>query len=405
MTLKKMISWRRRRQQGRSTVIAMLTIAVLAVIFHALTYTLGATWAAVAASTAISLLLLFFSRLMLPKKNESVANEMLIQERQRQSAVESVLTQTHPQFSMHFNGASADLNQVQDLLADAIVKLLDSFNGMQNLIQRQQNAARGFVRATEGGKGDSLVDITQAFQELTSTIINNSRVGLELAEDMDIVNQKVKEILGVLADIDGIAKQTNLLALNAAIEAARAGEYGKGFAVVADEVRKLSSRSEQFSQQIRTTVSGVKEAIQKAHQSIDHMASLDMSFVVASKQKVEEALARAQRVENMEEVIAQQADIAREIDVVVGRAITSLQFQDMVGQLLQHSNARIGSMQAAWGRLGDWSLEASQGQAAGRESIDLMRAEIGEIFALADEKSKHKSVRQEKMETGGIDLF
>jgi methyl-accepting chemotaxis protein len=215
----------------------------------------------------------------------------------------------------------------------------------------------------------------------------------------------VSEILGVLADIDGIAKQTNLLALNAAIEAARAGEYGKGFAVVADEVRKLSSRSEQFSQQIRITVSGVKEAIQKAHQSIDHMASLDMSFVVVSKKKVEEALDRAQRVDNMEDVIAQQADIAREIDAVVGRAITSLQFQDMVGQLLQHSNARIGSMKTAWGRIGDWSLEASRGQAAARENIDQMREEIGEIFALADEKSKHKPVRQEKMVTGEIDLF
>jgi methyl-accepting chemotaxis protein len=404
MTLSILKSADRRRHQGRATTPLLLVIAVLALMLHGLSYNLSTSWAA-AASGVITLLALFAAWAVMARKSKKIVTEIVTREQQRQSAVESVLTQTHPQFSMHFNGASADLSQVQTLLADAIDKLLDSFNGMQNLIQRQQNAARGFVHATEGGKGDSLVDITQAFQELTSSIINNSRVGLELAEDMDTVNQKVSEILGVLADIDGIAKQTNLLALNAAIEAARAGEYGKGFAVVADEVRKLSSRSEQFSQQIRITVSGVKEAIQKAHQSIDHMASLDMSFVVVSKKKVEEALDRAQRVDNMEDVIAQQADIAREIDAVVGRAITSLQFQDMVGQLLQHSNARINSIKNAWSRMGDWSLAASQGQAAADEDIDNMRTEIGEMFAMADEKSKHKPVRQEKMVTGEIDLF
>ena len=66
----------------------------------------------------------------------------------------------------------------------------------------------------------------RTFQEVIVTIVNNSKVGLELVEKMDVVSAKVSEILDVLVDIDGIAKQTNLLALNAAIEAARAGEYG-----------------------------------------------------------------------------------------------------------------------------------------------------------------------------------
>jgi methyl-accepting chemotaxis protein len=220
------------------------------------------------------------------------------------------------------------------------------------------------------------------------------------------VSDKVSEILSVLVDIDGIAKQTNLLALNAAIEAARAGESGRGFAVVADEVRKLSSRSEQFSQQIRTTVSGVKEAISTAESSISQMSSLDMGFAVESKKKVGEALERAQGInEHMKVVIEQQAKISREVEEVVGRAVSSLQFQDMVGQLLQHSNTRINSMQSAWNRMGDWSKEASQGRAASLDRIDKMRTEISDIFATADAMGKRNPVRQEKMETGGIDLF
>jgi methyl-accepting chemotaxis protein len=287
---------------------------------------------------------------------------------------------------------------------------MDSFSGMQKLIHSQQNAALHMVGSHNtdhnNGTEDFLAEITATFQQLIVTIVNNSKVGIELVEKMDVVADKVGEILNVLADIDGIAKQTNLLALNAAIEAARAGEYGRGFAVVADEVRKLSGRSEQFSQQIRTTVSGVKEAITTAEASIAHMASLDMGFAVDSKRKVGEALERAQKVnEHMAEVIEKQAHISHEVDLVVGRAVSSLQFQDMVGQLLQHSNTRIISMKTAWNRMGEWSNEAAQGRAASPDKIEKMRAEIGDIFASADAMGKRNPVRQEKMAIGEIDLF
>ena len=399
-----------RKQQGRSSVLLMTGIALAAVLLHWALSGMAPTWPGIVVHSVITMLALFIVWLALVYAGNKETGQQLQQEAHQQSAVESVLMQTHPQFSTHFAGASGDLDQVQALLADAIEKLLDSFSGMQSLINSQQKTALGLaVTQTENDgsqTGDFLAEISATFQQLIVTIVNNSKVGLELVEKMDVVTEKVGEILAVLADIDGIAKQTNLLALNAAIEAARAGEYGRGFAVVADEVRKLSSRSEQFSQQIRTTVSGVKEAISTAEGSIEQMASLDMGFAVNSKKKVGEALDRAQKVNaNMALVIAQQASIAREVDVVVGRAISSLQFQDMVGQLLQHSNTRINSMQTAWHRMGDWSNEAAQGRAASPDKIDKMRAEIGEIFTHADAVGKRNPVRQEKMAVGEIDLF
>jgi methyl-accepting chemotaxis protein len=359
------------------------------------------------AHSLITAFALFIAWLMFTAKAKKAKIECIEEKAQHSSAVESVLMQTHPQFATHFAGATGDLDQVQALLADAINKLLESFNGMQDLINRQQNAAIGLVMGSKASstKEFSAAEINSAFQELTVTIVNNSRVALELTERMDTLSEKVGEILAVLADIDGIAKQTNLLALNAAIEAARAGEYGRGFAVVADEVRKLSSRSEQFSQQIRLTVSGVKEAISTAQGSISQMASLDMSFAVDSRKKVAQALERAHNADNMQDIIQQQAGIAHEIDEVVGRAISSLQFQDMVGQLLQHSNTRIGSMKLAWSRMGDWSVAAAQEGQASPEKIEKMREEIGEIFAQVDKMENRNPVRQQKMEIGDIDLF
>ena len=398
-----------RKQQGKSTILLLAGIAISALLLHWVLSDIGQSWVAMLVHSSITLLALFVAWRIFSVAAKQGSGKHIQQEVPQQSAVESVLMQTHPQFSTHFADASGDLDQVQALLADAIEKLLDSFSGMQSLIKSQQKAALGLVlhhRTRSGGEeAYSAEEITVAFQRLTLAIVNNSKVGLELTEKMEIVTEKVGEILAVLADIDGIAKQTNLLALNAAIEAARAGEYGRGFAVVADEVRKLSGRSEQLSQQIRATVRGVKEAISTAEGSIKQMSSLDMTFVVDTKKQVEEAIAQAQNADNMEVIIEQQAGISREVDVVVGRAISSLQFQDMVGQLLQHTNTRINSMKSAWHRMGDWSTEAAQGHAASPDKIDKMRAEISEIFSKADTLGARNPVRQEKMATGDIDLF
>lgn len=329
-----------------------------------------------------------------------------------QSAVENILTQTHTQFATHFAGANADLNQVQSLLSDAIGKLLESFDGMQKLINTQRNLALTIVSGhhEQGEDSESMEEFinstSDTLKEMEGSIINNSKIAMELVDKMDSVNVQVSGILDVLGEIDGISKQTNLLALNAAIEAARAGESGRGFAVVADEVRKLSGRAEQFSRQIRNNVNDVRSAINEAEASVSQMASLDMSFALDSKSKIDSTLAHVKGMnEGMVKIIEEQHQISSQVDQVVGRAITSLQFQDMVGQLIQHSHTRIGSMENAWQHMGAWAEEAQRGQAASRDQIEQMHQEINDIFAAADRLSERSPVRQDKLESGDIDLF
>lgn len=329
-----------------------------------------------------------------------------------QSAVENVLTQSHTQFATHFAGANADLNQVQMLLSDAIGKLLDSFSGMQTLIQSQGEIASSIVSGEHAGGQNKegleefIVETSDMLKELVGSIVNNSKVAMELVDKMDAVSHQVTAILDVLGEIDGISKQTNLLALNAAIEAARAGESGRGFAVVADEVRKLSGRSDQFSRQIRSNVTDVRASILDAEKSISQMASLDMNFALESKSKMDATLAHVNQMnKNMVKVIEDQRNIAGEVEQVVGRAVTSLQFQDMVGQLIQHTHTRVSSMETAWQRLGEWASEAQQGQAASMERISQMRQEISDIFNDAERLSERSPVRQDKLESSDIDLF
>ena len=329
-----------------------------------------------------------------------------------QCVLGNVLQQTHNQFSTHFAGANTDLNQVQALLGDAIGKLLASFDGMHKLIHSQNAVASNIVsgqhvqdRADENMEM-FINDTSNTLKEMVGSIVKNSKIAMELVERMDAVKAQVRGILAVLGEIDGISKQTNLLALNAAIEAARAGESGRGFAVVADEVRKLSARSEQFSLQIRNNVVDVQQAIVDAETSVSEMASLDMHFALESKSKIDNTLARVKLInESMAKVIEEQHLVSNQVDQVVGRAITSLQFQDMVGQLIQHAHTRIASMETAWQRFGDWANTPPRDQANAFAQISLMCGEINEIFAEAHRLSERSPVRQDRLESSDIDLF
>lgn len=320
--------------------------------------------------------------------------------------VDDVLLQTHNEFTTHFSGSNDDLSQIQALLGDAISELLSSFEGMHQLIQAQRDAAVSISSEGDDSISSSLEETSETLKTLVGSIVNNSKIGMELVEKMESVSQQVQGILQVLGEIDAISKQTNLLSLNAAIEAARAGESGRGFAVVADEVRKLSARAEHFSQQIRGNVKQVHAAIVDAEQSINQMASLDMDFALASKNRLDGIMQRVQQAnQDMSQVIAKQTEISGKVNEVVGKAVTSLQFQDMVGQLLQHSRLRLDSMQEAWRIIGELAQAEQGGKFITPEETDRIRQQIVEIFSEANQVSQRNPVRQEHMQSGDIDLF
>lgn len=326
------------------------------------------------------------------------------------TAVDGVLLKTHEQFSTHFNGANEDLAQVQNLLGDAIQKLLDSFSGMHQLIEEQREIGN---EATNGSHDDQqgvmtaqLNETTETLKMLVGSIINNSKAGVELIEKMEVISVQVKGMLDVLSEIDAISKQTNLLALNAAIEAARAGEQGRGFAVVADEVRKLSARSDHFSNQIRNSVSQVHGAIEETEAYISKMASLDMNFALSAKTRLDKTLSHVQEANRkMSDVIVKQNEISSKVDQVVGAAVTSLQFQDMVGQLLGHSRLRLDTMQNAWQRIDSLAKREQEGVRLTAAEIEQLSMEIVAVFALADQVSARNPVRQDTMESSDIELF
>ncbi len=384
----------------------VIVVVVFAVLLHWLSGYLPPVWnfLAQAMITLVAVALVYRLR------SDQSAEQIVEQESGSDQVVDSLLIRTHEQFSAHFNGANQDLLQVQTLIGDAIDKLMNSFTGMQQLIEEQREVGNEVISSSgqdqDQAMAGQLAETAETLKMLVGSIINNSKAGVELVEKMEMVSVQVKGILDVLGEIDAISKQTNLLALNAAIEAARAGESGRGFAVVADEVRKLSERAAHFSSLIRGSIRQVHNAVEETEVYISRMASLDMGFALESKAKLDNSLMNVQLLNHkMSAAVVKQGEISARVDEVVGAAVTSLQFQDIAGQLLGHSRLRLDTMQEAWQHIESLAKREQAGASISAGEINHISAKIAELFVKAEQVSARNPVRQDKMQSDEIELF
>jgi methyl-accepting chemotaxis protein len=338
------------------------------------------------------------------------------EERRLLQEFRNLIGECSSQFRAQFDAARGEISRVQGLLHEAIEDLTHSFQGMHAQTEEQRQLTFSVTTGKLDGEtqiqfDDFVRDTSSVMQRVVDSVIGNSKLGMELVELTDKIAQHAQDVRAILSEIGAIAKQTNLLALNAAIEAARAGEAGRGFAVVADEVRDLSARTTQFSQQINTLMESMQSSVKETENAIQSMASQDMTFALESKQKVEDIIHTMERqnVARIEAVEALGAS-ASNVDSLVGRAITALQFQDMVSQLLSHVVRRVDALDEAMKHL-DVLGQALEREAASIDGpaaiISLREEQAGIAAALKDIEAKtiHNPVSQQAMTKGDIELF
>ena len=248
---------------------------------------------------------------------------------------------TARQQAAHLDAASADAAETGRLFTDCVADLLARLRTMQERLRQQQDAASELHSAHESAAGASgiyatlVAETSRTIDFLVENTIEDSRNTMSLVERMSDIRQGLSDIRGILVEIESISKQTNLLALNAAIEAARAGEAGRGFAVVADEVRNLSGRTNQFSQEIRTKVVNVNDAVECAEGAIRALASKDIHQALQARQQVDASLAAIGRTnERTAAGVTRVSEIATQVSDDVEAALGTLECSVRSAQLL-----------------------------------------------------------------------
>lgn len=329
--------------------------------------------------------------------------------------VQQAMSECSTAVAVQFESLRSETVRVRSLLSDAITVLTDAFQGMNRNVNRQQDLALSIGKGADEPDGvadqfDEFVTSTSGvMQRVVDSIIANSKLGMELVELTDGIARRTNDVQAILSEISAISKQTNLLALNAAIEAARAGEAGRGFAVVADEVRDLSARTSSFSQQIGTLMQSMDVSVKKTEHAIQKMAAQDMTFALESKARVEEVVGHIEAINRQRADAIQHLGVAaREVEGEVNRAITALQFEDVVTQLLGHITLRLDALDSLVPRL---DAMAAVMTGSGQDAADMASLLHQEVERMASSlnnltvSTANNPVAQEGLGHGDIELF
>ena len=173
-------------------------------------------------------------------------------------------------------------------------------------------------------------EANQLIEESSKKIEKLSEDVLSTASSADGLKVEISKVNDMMNEINGIAEQTNLLALNAAIEAARAGEQGRGFAVVADEVRSLSTRTQNSSEEIQSSISSMVKTIE--------------NWTAVMEQNVEQAKECNESTSSSQLLMAQINEMMNEVIDYSSQIATAAQEQGAVADDINHNVRTVNEL-------------------------------------------------------------
>lgn len=181
------------------------------------------------------------------------------------------------------------------------------------------------------------------------------------------------------------------------------GKLVSNFILISDGVRDLSGHTNDFSRQIREVVDKVNNSMAVAERTISNLAADDRAAAMESNQHVRAIMAE---LAAFNEAVANNAIelnlISTNVEQNVLVVISTLQFQDMSSQLIEHARLRMTALQEVANEMGKGAGSPNQ-----REYL----AQIAAYNRLLDkhvvslDKQKANPVAQKDFGTGDIELF
>ena len=258
------------------------------------------------------------------------------------------------------------LNNVRYLLADALVFLALA-------------ACSGYLlkQAHESDK-----TVGSSLQESSAFHV---QLGTEISEQLSSAHTELGNTQAILSDA--------------------IGKLVSNFILISDGVRELSEHTNDFSKQIRDVVGKTSNSLTAAERTLSNLAADDRAAAMQSNQHVRTIMADlATFNEAVEKNAIELNFISTNVEQNVLVVISTLQFQDMSSQLIEHARLRMTALQEVANEMGKGAGSPSPSR---REYL----AQIAAYNRLLDKhvvslnKQKANPVRQKDFGTGDIELF
>ncbi|WP_199096961.1 methyl-accepting chemotaxis protein [Dyella sp. ASV21] len=306
--------------------------------------------------------------------------------------------------------ATRELHQALDLLRDAVSELGGGFDGLSRKTGMQQSLLRQIIDVQNGGVSvqDFAARTGDLLEHFVGMVVQMSRESLRIVYRIDGMAKEMDAVFGLLKNVNTIAEETNLLALNAAIEAARAGESGRGFAVVAGEIRNLASHSNQFNEQIGSHVERARSAMEQLRGLVGTMASQDLNVALSAKGGIDAMMAHVTESDARTSQVADQVvEINRGLGTDVATTVRSLQFEDILSQLINQTRQRLVELQEVTSEC-TRDIEDLACSSVDAELLAQRAERVRSRLAIQREKARIRSrgpALQNSMDAGEIELF
>ena len=167
-----------------------------------------------------------------------------------------------------------EISVATQVTADSVQDQTQMTSAINTAIDETAENARVMVKAAEDS-AKMIEENIAVMDRIRDRAGELEKTNVHVAETMEELQEKAKEVQQITEVIFSVSSQTNLLALNASIESARAGEAGRGFAVVADQIRNLAEETRVSTEKISGIIEELNEnavtAAQVVQSSIDAM--------------------------------------------------------------------------------------------------------------------------------------
>jgi methyl-accepting chemotaxis protein len=289
---------------------------------------------------------------------------------------------------------SGQIDSSRNQMESAVERLTETFAG---IVENLDSVLTSSSDALDPGTGGAFDRSRERLGDVVGTLdqaLTVKRQALEELHSLLGLNEELRQMSG---EVTRIAAQTNLLALNAAIEAQRVGTVGAAFGVVALEVRQLADRSQNTSARMVEKVDRVAQAITAVLSNAEQSAEREDNAVAHANGEVQAVLDDLMSMlsrmrENSQHLESAAVGIRGEIS----ESIVNLQFQDRVGQMLEHLRDNI-----------DRFPQVAAVAASDRTPMDArgLLAELSSKYTMAEEHQTHSSGSAAQVTASEITFF